>query len=103
MNNYILEAVRKRKHRVIEKLKEAKIVDPSYSLDTDESSEYDDSDEETQAAVKVCETCFVFYLNALKCFEIDGHNNLAEKKFFRPKPVSEESERRKTAGGNEEV
>jgi hypothetical protein len=52
--------------------------------------------------VKVCENCFIFYINVLKHFEIDAHYNLVEKKApsSRTRMMSEDSGRR-GSGGNE--
>ena len=68
---------------MIERLKELSYIDENYELDNDSSSEYEsDEDQEggSKKAVKVCDNCFLFYLNVLKAFDLDSFGNLVEKK-----------------------
>lgn len=80
ISSVLIESVRKRRGRVIEKLKENGILDPNYYYNNEDSSEYEESDNETEVNARVCEHCFVFYVNVLKFFEVDGFGNLVEKK-----------------------
>ena len=100
MNFNLIESVRKRKGRVIERLKENNILAATYTIDEDESSEYDDSDDEKEANVKVCERCFAFYLNVMRFFEMDGFSNIVEKKSVTNKlRTSDEGSRRRHGSG----
>lgn len=61
-------------------MKEIGVIDPSFTYNNEESSEYEDSDDDADSNVKVCEHCYVFYINVVKYFEIDAFKNLVEKK-----------------------
>lgn len=47
MSAVLIESVKKRRGRVIEKLKENGIIDPNFNFDNNESSDYEESDNES--------------------------------------------------------
>lgn len=50
----MIVAVKKRRGRVIEKMKESNMIDKEYEYDEESSSEYEEMDEQEERKVKVC-------------------------------------------------
>jgi hypothetical protein len=51
----------------------------------------------------VCENCFVFYFNVLKIFDLDGFNNIIEKRAssVKEKTVTDESNKKGEGSSND--